>query len=73
MYKVNYACDSDGDHTTPLTECTTSQEKEFKDVNTMLKFINECSYVYNLDDLLGKIKIPKKKVKLNTTINIKTD
>jgi hypothetical protein len=54
-FKVEYACDADGDHSVPVAECTTSGSKEFDTINGLLDFIAECSYVFNKDRVFGSI------------------
>jgi hypothetical protein len=77
MYKVEFACTQDGDHTASITECTSSQEKTFTSINKLLDFINQCSYVYNRNELLEtiekEVKIDKKALKENEVIIIKQE
>ncbi len=51
-YDVEYACDSNGDHRAETHECVDSRIKTFACWKAAQSFINECSYVYNLDELL---------------------
>jgi hypothetical protein len=55
--EIEYACDSEGDHTVATSECVTSKIKTFSkdDVAGIDKFISEASYVYNLDKVLGAV------------------
>lgn len=51
--EVHFACDSNGDHTANMAECTDSQIKKFDDKKLQQEFIIECTYVYDLDIALG--------------------
>lgn len=51
--EVHYACDSNGDHTANMAECTDSNIKEFDAELDQQNFITECTYVYDLDKALG--------------------
>jgi hypothetical protein len=53
--EVHYACDSNGDHTVNMAECTESNIKEFTTVHEKETFISECTYVYELDKALGNV------------------
>ncbi len=48
---IEYACDGNGNHKTPVSECIRSEKKEFNNSSDAKKFIDECSYVYNIDEL----------------------
>jgi len=65
-YNVEFACGPDGDHSTPITECTESRTKTFTKINPLLDFIGECSYVYNLDSLLQEVS----NVKQGTSVKV---
>lgn len=53
-YVVEFACDADGDHAVPISECTSSDKKSFTNLAEALDFVAECSHVYNKDSLFGK-------------------
>ncbi len=52
-FKVEYACDGNGDHTADLAQCTESRIKEFDTEDEANLFSFECTYVYNLNELIG--------------------
>lgn len=51
--EVEYACNADGDHTAPMSECSESRVQTFDTDLQRQHFIAECTYVYNLDIALG--------------------
>lgn len=55
MITVHYGCDYEGDYTAPITKCITSRIREFSDIDDALTFVEKCSYIYNLDEILGVI------------------
>jgi hypothetical protein len=67
---INYACDPEGDHTTSISKCVDSKTKSFdkNDKEGILKFIEECSYVHNLEEVLEIIA--HKTSKVNDTSEI---
>jgi hypothetical protein len=65
--EVHYACDSNGDHTANMAACTESKIKKFDTLEDQLKFIAECTYVYDLDKALGN-KV-KSKVSANPVLD----
>lgn len=67
-YVVEFACDADGDHTSPISECTSSGKKSFTNLAEMLDFVAECSYVYDKDNLFGLT--PEKKATPKRTVSL---
>ena len=67
---INYACDPEGDHTASISTCVDSKTKSFdkNDRESILKFIEECSYVHNLEEILELIA--HKTSKVNDTSEI---
>jgi len=56
-FTVEYACDFEGDYTASIVNCTETKEKTFKCWETALNFINKCTMVHNLDQLLNVVPI----------------
>lgn len=56
--EVEFACDDIGNHKAEMVDCTTSQVKECDSEEEQRTFIEECTYVYNLDSHLGIEKSP---------------
>lgn len=52
-YPVEYACDEDDNHQADMADCTQSNIKTFETEEGALNFITHCTYVYNLDTVLG--------------------
>jgi len=52
-HSVEYACDCNGDHTAIMSECTESRIKDFDTENEAAIFAFECTYTYNLNDIVG--------------------
>jgi len=52
-FTVHYACDDNDDHTALMSECKDSGIVEFNTLKETEQFITECTYVYNLDEVLG--------------------
>lgn len=48
---VQYYCDQSGDHTAEIADCLSQGKKVFTDKQKMLKFVDQCSHVINLDEL----------------------
>lgn len=57
LLTVEYACDSNGDHTAPMSECIDSDIKDFNTKKEQYLFVTECTYVYNLAQVLGSPKL----------------
>jgi hypothetical protein len=58
--KVHFMCDASLDHTANMSDCITSSMREFDSLIGAQSFIDECTYVTNLDELFGVV--PKEKV-----------
>tara|TARA_R110000796_G_scaffold43634_3_gene107152 strand:+ start:888 stop:1112 length:225 start_codon:yes stop_codon:yes gene_type:complete len=56
-FTVEYACDYEGDYTACITTCMETKERTFKCWETALTFINKCTMVHNLDELLNVVPI----------------
>jgi len=54
---VEYACDFEGDYTAGIVNCTETKEKTFKCLEEALTFINKCTMVHNLDQILNVVPI----------------
>ncbi len=57
--KVHYVCDSEGDHKATLADCITNKTKTFISHSEMIKFIDECTQIINLDEVLGVLPLDK--------------
>lgn len=75
---VEFSCDGDLNHKAPIAECVTSEKKSFNIPNEELvaiAFINECTHVYNLKDLVKRFtpenasQIKDKSLSINNLIN----
>ena len=49
--EVEYACDLDGNHMASIAQCTASKKRKFGSLTEATPFIEQCSYVYNADEL----------------------
>lgn len=49
--KVEFACDENENHKTPMRLCTTSRIKEFNSVKEAEEFKADCTYVYTMNDI----------------------
>lgn len=58
--EVEFACDSSGNHKAGISQCVDSKKRKFSSLNKAIPFIEECSYVYNLDELF--MGVPEEKV-----------
>lgn len=52
-FPVEYACDCNGDHTVDLAQCTESRIMEFDTELEANLFSFDCTYVYNLNEIVG--------------------
>lgn len=57
--QITFSCDAEGNHRVPINLCVDNQIKEFDNTedgkNKALKFIDECTYVHNLEEVLDKV------------------
>ena len=68
--QVEYACDSNGDHTALMADCTDSNVISFDNESEKLNFIAECTHVYNLNEALGNEKrVPNPNPVINSIAN----
>lgn len=56
VVEIEYSCDSTGNHKAPITACLDVQKRKFSSLSKAIPFIEECSYVYNLDALFINAK-----------------
>ena len=62
--EVEFACDNHCNHRAPVHSCTEAKVRKFSSLTEAIPFIEECSYVYNVDELMQNVPLEKVPVSL---------
>lgn len=75
LISITFSCDANGDHTAPIASCVDNQTKDFNidQREEALKFIDECSYIFNTNEVLEILAHKQKNKKDEKVINNTTD
>lgn len=62
--EVEFACDNFCNHKAPVHLCTEAKTRKFSSLTKAIPFIEECSYVYNADELMQNVPLEEVPISL---------